>query len=86
MSPNPILRDDHEVCERLVRIEEQVKSLQVSLDQAILTQLKDHGKRLAALERLEQRRMGGRLALAATVSVCSSLVGVVAAVVIKMWG
>lgn len=81
MSPNPILRDDHEVCERLVRIEEQVKSLKTSLDQ-----LKDYGKRLGALERLEQRRMGGRLALAATVSVCSSLVGVVAAVVIKMWG
>lgn len=76
----------HDVCERLVRIEEQVKSLRMSLDEAVLSQLKDHGKRLVALERLEQRRIGGRAAIAAIMTACASTGGIIAAAIIKMWG
>lgn len=76
----------HDVCERLVRIEEQVKSLRMSLDEAVLSQLKDHGKRLVALERLEQRRIGSRMAIAAIVACCSSLGGVAAVAVLRLWG
>lgn len=76
----------YELRERLVRIEEQLKALKAGFDEAILTQLKDHGKRLAALERLEQRRIGGRMAIAAIVACCSSLGGVAAVAVLRLWG
>lgn len=79
------LLNNGNICERLVRIEEQVKALKASFDEAILTQLKDHGKRIAALERLEQRRIGGRMAITALVATGSTIGGLVAAVIIKMW-
>lgn len=37
--------------ERLARIEAQLTGLNQRLDEVVITQLKDHGKRLAALER-----------------------------------
>lgn len=36
--------------ERLARIEAQLAGLNQRLDEVVITQLKDHGKRLAALE------------------------------------
>lgn len=75
----------YEMRERLVRIEEQIKALKACFDEAILTQLKDHGKRLAALERLEQRRTGGRMAVAAVVAAGSSVGGLLAALALRLW-
>ena len=75
----------YELRERLVRIEEQLKALKAGFDEAILTQLKDHGKRLAALERLEQRRIGGRMMLAALVAASSSAGGMIVALIGKLW-
>lgn len=42
---------DLEMESRLVRIEEKVDELGRRIDEALLTQLKDHGKRLALLEK-----------------------------------
>ena len=42
---------DLEMESRLVRIEEKVDELGRRIDEALLTQLKDHGKRIGALER-----------------------------------
>lgn len=72
--------------ERLVKVEAQLTVIEKKLDDAILTQLKDHGKRIAALERVEQRRIGSRTVVAAIVAACSSIGGVVAALLIKVWG
>lgn len=47
--------------ERLARIEAQLAGLNQRLDEVVITQLKDHGKRLAVLER-RQIWMGGWMA------------------------
>lgn len=47
--------------ERLARIEAQLAGLNQRLDEVVITQLKDHGKRLAALER-RQIWVGGWIA------------------------
>ena len=47
--------------ERLARIEAQLTGLNQRLDEVVITQLKDHGKRLAALER-RQVWIGGAAA------------------------
>ena len=46
--------------ERLARIEAQLAGLNQRLDEVVISQLKDHGKRLAALERRQVRRGRGR--------------------------
>lgn len=46
-----ITQRDLENESRLVRIEEKVDELSRRIDEALLTQLKDHGKRLSSLER-----------------------------------
>lgn len=50
--------------ERLARIEAQLAGLNQRLDEVVISQLKDHGKRLAALER-RQIWIGGWIAGAA---------------------
>ena len=72
--------------ERLTKVEAALTAIEKKLDEAILTQLKDHGKRIAVLERLEQRRIGGRAAIAAIMTACASTGGIIAAAIIKMWG
>lgn len=47
--------------ERLARIEAQLAGLNQRLDEVVISQLKDHGKRLAALER-RQIWVGGWIA------------------------
>lgn len=47
--------------ERLARIEAQLAGLNQRLDEVVISQLKDHGKRLAALER-RQVWIGGWIA------------------------
>lgn len=47
--------------ERLARIEEQLTGLNQRIDEVVITQLKDHGKRLAVLER-RQVWIGGWIA------------------------
>lgn len=49
---------DLEMDIRLTRIESKMDALNQRFDDALLTQLKDHGKRLAALER-RQVWLGG---------------------------
>ena len=52
--------------ERLARIEAQLTGLNQRLDEVVITQLKDHGKRLGVLER-RQIWMGGWMAGAVAV-------------------
>lgn len=52
--------------ERLARIEAQLAGLNQRLDEVVISQLKDHGKRLAALER-RQIWVGGWIAGAGAV-------------------
>lgn len=47
--------------ERLARIEEQLTGLNQRIDEVVITQLKDHGKRLVVLER-RQIWIGGWIA------------------------
>ena len=47
--------------ERLARIEAQLAGLNQRLDEVVISQLRDHGKRLAALER-RQIWVGGWIA------------------------
>ena len=54
--------------ERLARIEAQLAGLNQRLDEVVISQLKDHGKRLAALER-RQVWIGGWIAGAGAVGV-----------------
>lgn len=54
--------------ERLARIEAQLTGLNQRLDEVVITQLKDHGKRLAVLER-RQVWIGGWIAGAGAVGV-----------------
>ena len=67
------------------RIEERLKALKAGFDEAVPTRLKDHGKRPAALERLEQRRIGGRMMPAALAAAGSSVGGMIVAVMPRLW-
>lgn len=49
--PDALTQRDLENEARLVRIEEKVDETNRRIDEALLTQIKDHGKRIAALER-----------------------------------
>ena len=49
------LANNTEIAVRLARIEEQLKSLDEKMQDAVLSQLKDHGKRIRDLELNQQR-------------------------------
>ena len=85
---------DHEA--RLSRIEGLLQGLNQRIDDAVITQLHDHGKRIRELEThlsgisetcaVERgRSAGGRSAMAAMIAVISSIGGVVGAVVGKFF-
>lgn len=57
---------------RLARVEEKVDAINGKLDDAILTQLKDHGKRIAAIENARLWSLGWLAGVAAAVGVVSS--------------
>lgn len=67
--PDTITQRDLEMESRLVRIEEKVDELGRRIDEALLTQLKDHGKRLSSLER-RQIWVAGWIAGAACAASC----------------
>lgn len=60
---------------RLARVEEKVDSINVKLDNAIISQLKDHGKRLAALENAKAYSIGWVVGVAGATGVAGSLLG-----------
>ncbi|MCD7984144.1 MAG: hypothetical protein LUG19_07825 [Desulfovibrio sp.] len=68
--------------ERLARIEAQLAGLNQRLDEVVISQLKDHGKRLAALER-RQIWVGGWIAGAGAAGAC---VGAGLTWLLKFWG
>lgn len=85
---------DHEA--RLSRIEGLLQGLNQRIDDAVITQLKDHGKRISALEAhlsgisetcaVERgRSAGSRATMTAIVAVVSSIGGVVGAVLGKFF-
>lgn len=64
---------------RLARIEAKLDALGERIDEAVLTQVKDHGKRIAALERRATWSAGW---MAGAACVASGLT----AFAMKMWG
>ena len=85
---------DHEA--RLSRIEGLLQGLNQRIDDAVITQLKDHGKRIRDLEThmseisetcaVERgRSAGSRSAMAAMIALISSIGGLVGAVVGKFF-
>ena len=77
-----LVREIGEVKAELSGLKAEVAGTNQRLDDIVITQLKDHGKRLAALEQAENRRAGGISALAALATVAGS----VGALLMKVFG
>lgn len=60
---------------RLSSVEAKLDAVNEKLDNAILCQLKDHGKRLAALERARAYSTGWVVGVAAATGVLGALIG-----------
>lgn len=60
---------------RLARLEGKVDSINEKLDEAILSQIKDHGKRIASLERARAYSTGWVVGAGAVAGAAASLVG-----------
>ena len=69
---------------RVVRIESGLDSLNQRLDEVVISQLKDHGKRLAVLEEERAIRAGERSMLFFFGTLLGSVVSVVATTFVKM--
>lgn len=59
-----LVREIGEVKAELSGLKAEVAGTNQRLDDIVITQLKDHGKRIAALEAAENKRAGGLSALA----------------------
>jgi hypothetical protein len=74
----------HEMNARVVRIESGLDSLNQRLEEVVISQLKDHGKRLAVLEEERAIRAGERSMLFFFGTLLGSVVSVVATTFVKM--
>lgn len=70
---------------RVVRIESGLDSLNQRLDEVVISQLKDHGKRLAILEEERATRAGERSMLFFFGTLLGSVVSVAGTAIVKMF-
>ena len=68
-----LVREIGEVKAELSGLKAEVAGTNQRLDDIVITQLKDHGKRIAALEAVENKRAGGLSVLAGVAAVAGSL-------------
>lgn len=68
-----LVREIGEVKAELTGLKAEVEGTNQRLDDIVITQLKDHGKRIAALEAVENKRAGGLSVLAGVAAVAGSL-------------
>lgn len=68
-----LVREIGEVKAELTGLKAEVAGTNQRLDDIVITQLKDHGKRIAALEAVENKRAGGLSVLAGVAAVAGSL-------------
>ena len=68
-----LVREIGEVKAELTGLKAEVAGTNQRLDDIVITHLKDHGKRIAALEAVENKRAGGLSVLAGVAAVAGSL-------------
>ncbi|WP_314971619.1 hypothetical protein [Bilophila wadsworthia] len=68
-----LVREIGEVKAELSGLKAEVAGTNQRLDDIVITQLKDHGKRIAALEAAENKRAGGLSVLAGVAAAAGSL-------------
>ena len=74
----PLREHDLHTESRLARIEAKLDALSDRIDEALVTQIKDHGKRIAALERRNMWSAGW-----AAVAACAA--SALTAVAVRFW-
>ena len=73
-----LVREIGKLNANISELQAEIKSLDRRFDEVVITQLKDHGKRLTTLEAAENKRVGA-MAIIAAIS------GVVGAAVVRMF-
>lgn len=68
-----LVREIGEVKAELSGLKAEVAGTNQRLDDIVITQLKDHGKRIAALEAVENKRAGGLSVLAGVAAAAGGL-------------
>ncbi len=72
-----LVREIGEVKAELSGLKAEVAGTNQRLDDIVITQLKDHGKRIAALEAVENKRAGGLSVLAGVAAAAGGLGAIV---------
>lgn len=62
----------------IAELKKDFKSLELRIDEVVISQLKDHGKRIAILEAAENKRLGA-------IAIISTLFGVFGACIIRLF-
>ena len=73
-----LVREIGRLTANISELQAEIKSLDRRFDEVVITQLKDHGKRISVLEAAENKRIGAMTIIAA-------ISGVVGAAVAKMF-
>ena len=73
-----LVREIGRLTANISELQAEIKSLDRRFDEVVITQLKDYGKRISALEASENKRIGAMTIIAA-------VSGVVGAAVVKMF-
>lgn len=73
-----LVREIGRLTANISELQAEIKSLDRRFDEVVITQLKDHGKRISVLEAAENKRIGAMTIIAATA-------GIVGAAVVKMF-
>ena len=73
-----LVREIGRLTANISELQAEIKSLDRRFDEVVITQLKDHGKRISVLEAAENKRIGAMTIIAA-------VSGVVGAAVVKMF-